>query len=103
MKALKIILIALGLLTVSAGGAWAAFLEAPSEVEQCQHLVQLLDKKLPGFSQSPPGKDFMTTCPEKLGKGQLESQLKYAKRAKCVMAAESLDAVDACDTRKIRY
>jgi uncharacterized protein YdgA (DUF945 family) len=103
MKALKIIGIIVGLLVVSAGGAWAAFLTAPSEAEQCTHLAVLLDKKLPGFSKSPPGKDFEASCPEKVRRGKLESQLGYAKRAKCVLGAESFDAVEACDTRKIRY
>ena len=95
--------IIVGVLLVSAGGAWAAFVGAPSDAEQCTHLAALLDKKLPGFSTSPPGKDFQASGPEKVRRGQLESQLGYAKRAKCVVAAESFDAVEACDTRKIRY
>jgi hypothetical protein len=103
MKALKILGIIVGILTVSAGAAWAAFLKSPTQAEQCEHLAQLLEKKLPGFAASPPGKEFMTTCPDKVKKGQLESQVKYAKRAKCLMTAESFDAVEACDTRQIRY
>lgn len=103
MKALKIIGIIIGLLAVSAGAAWAAFLNAPTEAEQCEHLSQLLEKKLPGFAASPPGKEFLSTCPDKVKQGQLESKVGYAKRAKCVMAAESFDAVEACDTRQIRY
>lgn len=103
MKALKIIGLVIGFLVVSAGGAWAAFLTAPSEAEQCAHLGGLLEKKLPGFAASPPGHDFVKSCADKVKRGQLESQLGYTKRAKCVMAAESFDAVEACDTRKIRY
>ncbi len=103
MKALKIVGIIVVLLVASVGAAWAAFLVAPSEAEQCAHLGELLDKKLPGFASSPPGKDFAASCPEKVRRGKLESQLGYAKRAKCVVAAESFDAVEACDKRKIRY
>jgi hypothetical protein len=103
MKALKIIGIVVVLLVASAGAAWAAFLNAPSQAEQCAHLAELLEKKLPGFASSPPGQDFVKSCPDKVKRGQLESQLNYTKRAKCLLAAESFDAVEACDTRKIRY
>lgn len=103
MKALKILGIIVGILTISAGGAWAAFLKAPSEADQCAHLAELLEKKLPGFAASPPGKEFASSCVDKVKRGQLESQVGYAKRAKCVMVASSFDAVEACDTRKIRY
>ena len=96
MKALKIIGIILGLLVVSGGVAWAALVRAPSEAELCEHLEQLMDKQMPGFSASPAASEFKAECPKKVAKGDLEGAIPYAKRAKCVLAAESMDAVQSC-------
>jgi len=73
MKLLKILGIIVGLLVVSAGGAWAAFVRAPSEAELCSHLETLMDKKMPGFAATPPGKQFKESCPKKVAKGEVES------------------------------
>jgi hypothetical protein len=100
---LKILGVVVVLLVASVGAAWAAFLNAPTQAEQCAHLGELLEKKMPGFAASPPGQEFVSSCPDKVKRGKLESQLNYTKRAKCLIAADSFDAVEACDTRKIRY
>jgi hypothetical protein len=99
MKALKIIGIILGVLVLSGGVAWAALLRAPSEAELCGHLEQLMDKQLPGFSASPAAAEFKAECPKKVQKGDLEGALPYAKKAKCIMAADSMDAVQACSKK----
>lgn len=97
MKALKIIGIIFGILAIGVAVAWNVFLVGPTEAELCGHLTGLMDAKLPGFSTSPPGAEFRESCPKRVAKGMLESQLKYVKRSKCVMAADSMDAVQACD------
>jgi len=97
MKALKILGVILGIVVAGGGVAWATLIKAPSEADLCAHLSGLMDQKMPGFAASPAGAEFAASCPEKVKKGDSEGAIPYAKRAKCVMASSSMEAVDACD------
>ncbi len=96
MKTLKILGIVALVLLGGAGAAWAAFLRAPSEADLCKHLGDLMEQQTPGFSASPAAAEFQSSCPKQVAKGKNEGAIPYAKRAKCVLAATSMDAVEAC-------
>ncbi len=96
MKVLKILGGVIAVLVAAVVVVWAMFLRAPSQEDMCAHLGDLMEKKTPGFLSSPPGTEFKNSCPAQMKKGSMEGQVKYVKRAKCVMAADSLDGVDAC-------
>ncbi len=95
-KILKVLGVLLGLLVLAIAGVWFVLLRAPSPEDQCAHVISLMDQKMAGFSASPPGQEWLSTCPEKMKKGEYQGQAPYAKRAKCIMAAASMDDVDAC-------
>ncbi len=96
MKALKILGGLVGALVAAVVVLWAMFLRAPSQEDMCTHLGDLMEKKTPGFLNSPPGEEFKKSCPAQMRKGDMEGQVKYVKRTKCLMDADSMEGVDAC-------
>ena len=99
MKILKVIGIIFGLLIAAAAGVWFFLLRAPSTEDQCAHVLSLMEAKTPGIAESPIGQEMKDACPDKMKKGMLQGQGPYAKQAKCVMAASSLEDLDACNSR----
>jgi len=96
MKFLKVLGVIFGLIVLAAGVLWFAMLRAPSVEDQCDHVLTLMEAKTPGFTASPVGEEFLSGCPDKMKKGSLQGAAPYAKQAKCVMAAGSLEELDNC-------
>jgi hypothetical protein len=89
---------ALGLLF----GLWFAFVRAPGPQDVCRHIIEVTmresaDQGVGGDGQDAVISQLQDRCvQQKVDKVQLRGRVVWAKYAKCVMAANDLDAIWRC-------
>ena len=95
-------LIFFGTLAVTLAVLWFMFVAAPGPDEVCERLSELTveDTRAHGSdveAAKPLLDRIAKSCVEDKGRIiQLRGKIEYAKYAKCVMAAESLDVAERC-------
>ncbi len=81
---------------------WWIFVRAPGPQDVCEHIVQVTlaeakDAQMNAESEAALMTGLQERCIEhKLDKIQLRGRVKYAKYAKCVLAADTLQAIESC-------
>ena len=81
---------------------WAIFVRAPGPEAVCEHIVEVTLQEASSADMSVESEASLVAglqerCIEhKLDKIQLRGRVKYAKYAKCVMAASTLLDVESC-------
>ncbi|MFO7567709.1 MAG: hypothetical protein R6X02_34020 [Enhygromyxa sp.] len=73
--------------------------KTPSDAELCAHVWKtIFVKEFPDLADEKMGADFMRTCKFELEKERLKLGPEvFAEAAACIMAAETLEAIELCD------
>lgn len=83
-------------------GLWMIYVKAPPPAAVCDHIAEVTmresaERGMSADSQASVLGGIQEGCIEhKLDKIQLRGRIKYASYAKCVVAADSLSAIEKC-------